>query len=98
MDHSMHTPLTGPELNADNLIGAPIYGTDGEKIGTISHLHTALTPAKAVVDVGGFLGIGSKPVLVELGDLDIMRDADGKVHGLTSWTKDQLGALPEHYE
>jgi hypothetical protein len=49
-----------------------------------------------VVDVGGFLGIGAKPVLVSLAELNMMRDENGNVHGMTSWTRDQLKALPEH--
>ena len=46
--------------------------------------------------MGGFLGIGSKPVLVAVSDLDMMRDEDGVVHGVTRWTKEDLKALPEH--
>jgi hypothetical protein len=97
MDHSTHTPLSAPELNEANLIGAPIYGVDDEKVGTISHLHTKGTFPQAVVDVGGFLGIGSKAVLVNLGELNMMRDLNGNIHGMTNWTKDQLKALPEHH-
>ena len=46
--------------------------------------------------MGGFLGIGSKPVLVPVSDLDLMRDGDGTVHGVTRWSKEDLKALPEH--
>jgi hypothetical protein len=52
--------------------------------------------ARVVIDVGGFLGIGSKPVLVPVSDLDVMRDGDGVVHAVSRWTKDDLKALPEH--
>ncbi|TIV73828.1 MAG: PRC-barrel domain containing protein, partial [Mesorhizobium sp.] len=48
------------------------------------------------IDVGGFLGIGAKPVAVTASQLDFMRDEDGDVHAVTSWTKDQLKAMPEH--
>ncbi len=51
-----------------------------------------------MIDVGGILGIGAKPVLVSIDQLNLMRDEDGKVHGVTSWTKDQLEALPEHHD
>lgn len=96
MDHSSHSRLSPAELTQSNLIGATIYGADDEKVGTISHLHQAGSVPQAVVDVGGFLGIGSKPVLLSLSALDMMRDAQGNVHGTTSWTKDQLKGLPEH--
>ncbi len=96
MDHSTHTPLRASELTEANLVGAPIYGADDEKVGSISHLHTTTLDAHAIVDVGGFLGIGSKPVSVRLDQLKMMRDSDGTIHGTTSWTKDELRALPEH--
>jgi hypothetical protein len=96
MDHTMHKRLSAAEQTESNLTGATIYGADATKIGTISHLHSRGGTTQAVVDVGGFLGIGSKPVLVGLDQLDMMRDEKGTVHGMTSWTKDQLKALPEH--
>lgn len=96
MDHSKHTRLSAAEQTESNLIGAPIYGANDEKVGTILHLHADGGAPQAVIDVGGFLGIGSKPVMVALGELDMMRDESGRVHGITSWTKDQLKALPEH--
>lgn len=96
MDHSSHTRLSPAELTESTVVGATIYGADDEKVGTISHLHQAGSVAQAVVDVGGFLGIGSKPVLVSLSELNMMRDQHGNVHGMTSWTKDQLKNFPEH--
>lgn len=96
MDHSTHTRLGAAEQTESNLVGAPVYGADDSKVGSISHLHNSGSTGQAVVDVGGFLGIGSKPVLVNLSELNMMRDRNGHVHGMTSWTKDQLKALPEH--
>lgn len=96
MDHSSHARLTPAELTESTVVGAAIYGADDEKVGTISHLHHTGTVAQAVVDVGGFLGIGSKPVLVSMSELNMMRDQHGNVHGMTSWTKDQLKNFPEH--
>lgn len=97
MDHSKHTPLTRAELTADILSGAPIYGVDDAKIGTISHVHGAGAVTDVVVDVGGFLGIGAKPVLISVDQLNLMRDEAGEVHGVTPWTKEQLKELPEHH-
>lgn len=98
MDHSAHTPLSLQEINEANLADAPIYGADDEKIGTISHIHGAGAVTDVVIDVGGFLGIGSKPVLVSVNQLNLMRDENGNIHGTTAWTKDQLKELPEHYD
>jgi len=96
MDHTNHVRLSTDELTSDILEGANIYGVDDEKVGTLDHLHGTGPGSKAVIDVGGFLGIGAKPVAVALSDLDFMRDEDGDVHASMSWTKDQLKAMPEH--
>lgn len=97
MDHSTHTPLARAELTAAIFEDAPIYGADDSKIGTISHVHGAGAVTDVVIDVGGFLGIGAKPVLVSVDQLNLMRDENGEVHGVTSWTKEQLKELPEHH-
>ena len=76
------------------LEGATIYGPGDEKIGSVSHLHGS----EVVIDVGGFLGIGAKPVGVSVQELAFMRDEDGDVHAVTTWTKDQLKEMPEHYD
>ncbi|MBJ2149795.1 PRC-barrel domain-containing protein [Paracoccus sp. IB05] len=96
MDHSRHTPLTHSELTEAVLTSAPIYGVDDRKVGTISHVHGSGAATQVVVDVGGFLGIGSKPVLLSVDQLNLMRDENGEVHGKTAWTKEQLKELPEH--
>ncbi len=92
MDHSKHVRLAPSELTPDVVEGATIYGPDDGSIGTLDHLHGST----AVIDVGGFLGIGAKPVAVPVTDLDFMRDESGNVHAVTAWSKDQLEAAPEH--
>lgn len=96
MDHTNHVRLTNDELTAANIEGATIYGADDDKVGTVDHVHGGGVGSTVVVDVGGFLGIGAKPVGVPIGDLDFMRDENGEVHAVTSWTKDQLKEMPEH--
>lgn len=92
MDHANHVRLAPSELTPDILEGATVYGPDDEKIGSVDHLHGS----SVVVDVGGFLGIGAKPVAVPTSQLDFMRDEDGDVHAVTSWTKEELKEMPEH--
>lgn len=97
MDHANHARLSRDELTDAVLTGATIYGPDDDKIGTVAHVHGMGPDAQAVIDVGGFLGIGSKPVAVPVHDLDFMRDEGGSVHAVTHWTKDQLKDMPEHH-
>jgi hypothetical protein len=96
MDHSMHTPLTSDEMTDDYLLDAVVYGPQDEKIGVVSHVHGMGSQTQVIIDVGGFLGIGSKPVAISARDLNFMRDEDDNVHAVTSWTKDDVMALPEH--
>ncbi|MFC3057740.1 PRC-barrel domain-containing protein [Paenirhodobacter populi] len=96
MDHTLHTPLNEVELTDDVLDGATIYGPNDEKIGHVSEVHGAGASAQVVVDVGGFLGIGAKPVAIPARDLSFMRDDEARVHAVTRWTKDDLKAMPEH--
>jgi len=90
MDHSKHIRLSDTELTPDILDGATIYGPGEEEIGSVSHVHGSGPTSQVVVDVGGFLGIGAKPVAIPLSQLEFMRDEDGDVHAVTTWTKDQL--------
>lgn len=96
MDHSTHTRLAARELIPDTLEGATIYDGEDHKIGTVSHLHGIGATAQLVIDVGGFLGIGAKPVAAPVSDLQFMRHEDGDIHAVTDWTKESLKAMPEH--
>ena len=96
-DHSAHQRLVDTELTSSILEGAPIYDQHNAEIGSISHLHGQGPGAEAIIDVGGFLGLGAKPVAVPLSRLDIMRDENGHVHALTQLSKDDLERLPAHH-
>ncbi|MFE3836223.1 PRC-barrel domain-containing protein [Pseudogemmobacter sonorensis] len=83
---------------AEELTGTDVHDASGESIGRVNDLvlnGDAVTGA--VIDVGGFLGIGSKSVLVPVDDLTVVRDADHAILRVeTSLTREQLEALPEH--
>lgn len=96
MDHSSHVRLNTTELTPAVLEGATIYDATDHKVGTVSHVHGTGTMSEIIVDVGGFLGIGAKPVAVSARELDFMRDENGDVHAVTNWTKDALEQMPEH--
>ena len=76
---------------------AVIYGPEDEKVGTVSHVHGTGPASEVIVDVGGFLGIGAKPVALAVNQLNFMRNDNGDVHATTSLTKEEAKALPEHH-
>jgi ribosomal 30S subunit maturation factor RimM len=96
MDHSKHIRLGTGELIPANLEGATVYGANDDKVGKVDHVHGTGDESTVIIDVGGFLGIGAKPVAVPVNQLDFMRDEDGDVHAVTSWTEDELKSMPEH--
>lgn len=96
MDHTNHIRLDDTELTEAVLDGATVYGPDNETVGSVSHTHGMGASAQVIVDVGGFLGIGAKPVSLNVRDLTFMRDEAGTVHATTRWSKDDLKAMPSH--
>lgn len=102
-EKSARDGLTGLEVTAlksDNLMGATVYAANDDNIGSVSDaLMTADGQIEAfVIDVGGFLGIGKKPVAVSIENLDFMADSNGKVTVFTQFTKEQLEAGAEYSE
>lgn len=87
------------DLTTADLESATVYGRDDETIGSISALKVG-TDGKitdAVVDVGGFLGMGAHSVLLPFNQLTVLRATDGadiRVHLDT--TKEKLKAMPHH--
>ena len=51
-----------------------------------------------VIDVGGFLGLGEKPVALDGHDIDIMRDQSGFLYVYTHFTEEQLKSQPAYSE
>ena len=96
MDRSDYMPIHNREVTADDLEGANVYGPGDEKIGTVSEIHGAGPGLRTVVDVGGFLGIGSKPVAIDRARLNFLEDKSGTVIATTAMTKDQMKELPEY--
>jgi hypothetical protein len=73
-----------------------VYGANDENLGEVGDvLMTKDGKIDAVVlDVGGFLGIGEKPVAVAFQDLDIRTDQNGTLYVYSMFTRDQLDSGP----
>ena len=94
----MGTPVEESYLTAENLDGARVYDANDEWVGEISELVIAEDGqiTDAIVDVGGFLGLGEKPVALKLTDLQILRqDGGDDVRIYTAMAEEELEAMPE---
>ena len=49
-----------------------------------------------VVDVGGFLGVGEKPVALQFDALNIQKDVDGDMRLMVNATQEQLTNAPSY--
>lgn len=92
-----YEPVETEQLTSETLTGARVYGKNDEDIGEIGSL--LLTDSgkidRAVIDVGGFLGLGEKEVAVTMKELTIMQK-DGDVRVYIDSTQEALEAQPEY--
>ena len=78
-----------------------VYSFDNENIGEVSDVLLSKGGAEGAVDavildVGGFLGIGEKPVAVSFDSLEIMADENGTLYAFSKFTEDQLEGAVEY--
>ncbi|MEQ8291454.1 MAG: PRC-barrel domain-containing protein [Roseovarius sp.] len=87
------------QLTAEELEGVSVYGTEDDRLGEISDLVLSEDGkiSEVIVDVGGFLGIGEKPVALPFDDLELRRsDDEGMTGGLratTGYTSEELEGM-----
>ncbi|MZR14523.1 hypothetical protein GQE99_16000 [Maritimibacter sp. DP07] len=98
---AQETEGTGPmtneqmaQLTADELEGQTVIGSEGDNIGDVSTLvlDDSGEIDKVIVDVGGFLGIGEKPVALPFDDLQIEQTGEGMgaIEVTTDHTQEEL--------
>ena len=81
-------------LHSDDLIGASVRNERNESIGKVEALLTLPDGkvAGVVLDIGGFLGVGARQVVVPMAQLSMA----GKDVRLIDATKDDLRGLPPY--
>jgi len=98
IDKSTLTQMPATDLKAEELVGTTVYGANDENIGEIKDI--VLTKDgkvdAVIIDVGGFLGMGEKPVAVGFDNLAFMADKDGKKYLYTNFSKEQLDKQPAY--
>ena len=96
MSSTIARPIASQDLSGHKLEGVNVYGPDDNHIGDIVEVHGSGHTGQAIVDVGGFLGLGAKRVSLPVSELNFMQKDDGDVHANTRMTKDQLKDMPEY--
>jgi len=85
------------EISGNAFIGTNVRNQNNETVGKVEdvYIDDRGTIRTVVVSVGGFLGIDTKDVAVNWGDIGRTRDGKSLVL-ITNWTKDSLKAMPEY--
>jgi sporulation protein YlmC with PRC-barrel domain len=85
-------------LSAEDLRGIGVYGINDELIGTIGDVVTNPDGSfdAIIVDVGGFLGLGAKPVAVGYDNLVFSADTFGNRYLFLNATREQLENQPTY--
>lgn len=84
-------------FSASELMGQAVYSADGEDIGQISDLliDQENRLVGVVIGIGGFLGIGEKPIAVEVERLSRASTQDGAEQLVLNYTRAELEQAPE---
>jgi len=84
-------------LNASKLIGLDVQSPEDKKVGDIGEvvLDKEGKAEGVVVDVGGFLGMATHPVLLNWKDVTLTGQ-DGKTRAVVNLTKDKLEQMPAY--
>ncbi|MDF1790972.1 MAG: PRC-barrel domain-containing protein [Thalassobaculaceae bacterium] len=88
------TKLTSEQIEAEKLVGAWAYDSNFNHIGEVGDvLVTADGKLDAmIIDVGGFLGLGEKPVAMSFKQVDLYRDDGDSLFATVPYTEKQLKA------
>lgn len=94
-----YSSMASTDLTADMLKGTTVYDANDEVVGEVGELILAEDGQvkEVIIDVGGFLGMGEKPVALMLDQLNILRQNDGSdLRVYVAATKEQLKQMPAH--
>jgi sporulation protein YlmC with PRC-barrel domain len=82
---------------ASKLLGTAVRNDNKESIGTVNDLLVSRNDKVlyAVVDVGSFLGIGGKLVVIPYDSIQVQQDGDHQILVIPGATKDALKSLPK---
>lgn len=86
-------------LTAEDMQDANVYDANNDDIASVSEVVLSADGQidQVIVDVGGFLGLGAKPVAVSFDDLTLWQNADNTdLRIYLPMTREELEAMPTH--
>lgn len=87
-------------LSADDLIGTAVVGANDADLGDVNDV--IVSPdgelVAYIIDVGGFLGLGEKPVALDATQLKITKDENGDMRIHTTMSEEELKSYPTYSE
>lgn len=98
MDRSKMTAVDVASMSAQDLIGTRVIGPNDQDVGEVGDVILSADGKvdAVIVDVGGFLGLGEKPVALALDNLKFQRDQNGGLYVWVNFTEDQLKNQPKY--
>lgn len=84
--------------DATSILGRPVTGPDGKEVGRIIDVLVDETgqPRAAVIDVGGFMGVGNRRIAVAWRGLTFAPGKAGSGKIALDMTADQIKVVPEY--
>jgi hypothetical protein len=95
------TDLDAGSVSTEQLIGATVYAQGDENVGEIGDIRLMADGSgvdAVIIDVGGFLGMGEKPVALAFEALTFRMDESESIYVYTDFTREELDAAPEYDE
>ncbi len=92
-------PADMESVSVEQLIGTTVYGQSEENLGEIGDviLGDDKSIEAYIIDVGGFLGIGEKPVAISPDAIELMKQAESDDYAIfTKFTEEQLDQQAEY--
>ncbi len=98
LDRAGFSSFDGTTLTAQEMTGIAVYGLNDQQIGTIGDVLTNPDGSfdAVIVDVGGFLGLGAKPVAVGYENLTFSADTTGNRYLFLNTPREQLESQPAY--
>ncbi|MGZ3215135.1 PRC-barrel domain-containing protein [Paracoccus sp. T5] len=93
-----YQPADPSTISVDTLMGADVYSETDENIGSVEDVMLSNDGQVEffVMDVGGFLGIGSHTVALGLDEVTVMQAEGDELRVFVSATREQLEQAPEY--